>query len=307
MNIWVTALLATMICLPTHAATEVATRIEQIDFKSDSDTVKRSDSIKGQLTAQYRLSAKAGQILTVDLEPSNTSAYFNITAKGADFALFNSSVMGNHFLGPLPADGEYTVQVYLMRNAARRNEVANYRLSLHLSPVDRTHGAAPFDQTLELQGIHFQVKSELVGGSRALRISPQGLEIDNSDITRPLTGDIVRAEVADLDQDGSPEVYVFARSPGPRLPGELIAYAANRKKSLSEIYLPDLSENAKTAEGYQGEDEFAVLENALVRRFPVYDGREAGAGRTGRMRQIQYRLMPGEAGWVLRVDGVTEY
>ena len=44
--------------------------------------------------------------------------------------------MGNHFLGPLPADGEYTVQVYLMRNAARRKEVANYRLSLNLSPAD---------------------------------------------------------------------------------------------------------------------------------------------------------------------------
>lgn len=204
MNIRVTALLATMICLPVHAATGVATRVEQIDFNSDSDT-------------------------------------------------------------------------------------------------------APFDQTLERQGIHFQVKSELVGGRRALRISPQGLEIDNSDITRPLTGSIVRAEVADLDQDGSPEIYVFARSPGPGLPGELIAYAANRKKSLSEIYLPDVSENAKTAQGYQGEDEFAVVENALVRRFPVYDGRDAGARRTGRMRQIQYRLMPGESGWVLRVDRVTEY
>lgn len=307
MNLWVTALLATMFCLPTYAATKVATRVEQIDFKSDSDTVKRSGSIKGQLTAQYRLSAKAGQILNVDLEPPNTCAYFNITAKGADFALFNSSVMGNHFLGPLPADGEYTVQVYLMCNAVRRKEVANYRLSLNLSPADGTHSTAPFDQVLELQGIHFHVKSELVGGSRALRISPQGLEIDNSDITRPLTGDIVRAEVADLDQNGSPEVYVFARSPGPRLPGELIAYAANQKKSLSEIYLPDISENAKAAQGYQGEDEFAVVENALARRFPVYDGSDAGAGRTGRMRQIQYKLMPGEAGWVLRVDGVTEY
>lgn len=32
----------------------------------------------------------------------------------------------------LPADGEYTVQVYLMRNAARRNAVASYSLEMGL-------------------------------------------------------------------------------------------------------------------------------------------------------------------------------
>jgi hypothetical protein len=245
-------------------------------------------------------------MMTVDFKSSNASAYFNITAKGADYALFNGSIMGNHFLGPLPADGEYTVQVYLMRNAARHNEVANYSLSLSLSG-DATDSNQPFDQTLELQGIGFHVTSVSVAGNRALRIAPQGLEIDNSEIVRPLTGTIVRAEVADLDRNGSPEIYVFIRSPGRGMPGELIAYAANRKKSLSEIYLPPVIENPKTAVGYQGEDEFAVVENALAQRFPVYDSTDADAGRTGKMRQVQYTLMPGEAGWVLRALGVAEY
>jgi hypothetical protein len=76
---------------------------------------------------------------------------------------------------------------------------------------------------------------------------------------------------------------------------------------LSEIYLPVVSENAKAAEGYQGEDEFAVVEGVLVRRFPVYESADEGAGRTGRMREIRYRLVAGEAGWVLRGDGVVEY
>jgi len=31
------------------------------------------------------------------------------------------------------------------------------------------------------------------------------------------------------------------------MPGELIAYSANNKKSLSEIYLPPVSDNPKTA------------------------------------------------------------
>lgn len=307
MNIWLAAALAAIVSLSAQGATKVTPRVERVTFEKGADAVQFNQSIQGPLTAQYRVSAKAGQILTVDLKPSNTSAYFNITAKGADYALFNGSIMGNHFMGPLPADGEYTVQVYLMRNAARRNEVANYNLSLNLSPADASVSTRPFDQTLELQGIRFHVTTEGIDDHRVLRISPQGLETDNSDFTRPLTGNVVRAEVADLDRDGSPELYVFARSPGRGLPGELVAYSANRKKSLSEIYLPPVSEDVEAAEGYQGEDEFAVVENVLVRRFPVYESADAGAGRTGKMREVRYRLMAGEAGWVLRRGEVIVY
>lgn len=307
MNIGVIAVLAAMLSISVQAATEVAPRVEQVPFDKGTDAVEIKQSIQGSLTAQYRVSAKAGQILTVDLKPSNTSVYFNITAKGADYALFDGSIMGNHFMGPLPVDGEYTVQMYLMRNAARRNEVANYNLSLNLSPSDTSDSTQPFDQTLELQGIRFHVTGKWDDGNPAVRISPQGLEIDNSDVTRSLTGNIVRAEVADLDQDGSPEIYVFVRSPGRGLPGELVAYAANRKKSMSEIYLPVVSEDAKAAEGYQGEDEFAVVEGSLVRRFPVYESADAGAGRTGKMRQVRYRLVAGEAGWVFRGGEVADY
>ncbi|VVO24613.1 hypothetical protein [Pseudomonas fluorescens] len=172
---------------------------------------------------------------------------------------------------------------------------------------DAKNSIQPFDQTLELQGIRFHVTTALVNGNPVLYIAPQGLEIDNSKVTQPITGNIVRAQVADLDRNGSPEIYVFVRSSGRGVAGELVAYSANRKKSLSEIYLPPVSDNPKTAEGYQGEDEFAVTEHALVQQFPVYDGADAGAGRTGKMRQVQYRLTPGEAGWVLRVSKVTDY
>lgn len=307
MTIRTLALLAAMVCLPAQAASEVGPRVEHVSFDKGADNVRISDSIKGRLTAEYRVRAKAGQMLTVDLKPSNASAYFNITAKGEEFTLFNGSIMGNHFLGPLPADGEYVVRVYLMRNAARRNEVAKYSLSLNLGAFDAGNGSQPFEQTLELQGIAFHVTQASVDGRRELRISPQGLEIDNSAMTHPLSGDIARAEIGDLDRDGSPEIYVFVRSPGRGLPGELVAYAANRKKSLSAIYLPPVSEDPKIAEGYRGEDEFAVVENTLVQRFALYDSADASAGRTGKMREIQYRLEPGEAGWILQRQKVTEY
>lgn len=89
MNIWIAAVLVAMVSVPVHAATEIAPHVEQVTFNKGSDTVKFARSIKGPLTAQYRLNAKAGQMMTVDFKSSNASAYFNITAKGADYALFN--------------------------------------------------------------------------------------------------------------------------------------------------------------------------------------------------------------------------
>lgn len=95
-------------------------------------------------------------------------------------------------------------------------------------------------------------------------------------------------------------------APRSRPAGRVDRLLGQPQKSLSEIYLPAVSDNPKTAEGYQGEDAFSVVENKLVQRFPVYDSADANAGRTGKMRQIEYKLMAGEAGWVMREDKVSE-
>ena len=167
--------------------------------------------------------------------------------------------------------------------------------------------AAKFDRTLELQGIRFRVSSANAGSLNTLRILPAGLEVDNSPIVRTIAGTVIGAEVADLNVDGSPEIYVYVTSAGSGSYGSLVAYSANRRKSLSEIYLPPVTEFKEAAKGYMGHDEFAVVESVLVQRFPVYRETDTNAKPTGGMRQIQYKLVPGEAGWILRADRVVEY
>ena len=50
-----------------------------------------------------------------------------------------------------------------------------------------------------------------------------------------------------------------------------------------------------------------VVENCLVRRFPIYKAGDANVKATGGTRQICYRLKPGEAGWILRPDSVLTF
>jgi hypothetical protein len=164
-----------------------------------------------------------------------------------------------------------------------------------------------FDRTLELQGIRFRVRSANEGSINALHIVPSGLAIDNSPIVRTIDGTVTGAEVADLNADGSPEIYVYVTSAGSGSYGSLVAYSANRRKSLSEIYLPAVTRDVRASKGYMGHDEFAVAESVLVRRFPIYRYGDTNARPTGGLRQLQYKLYPGEAGWVLKIDHVVDY
>jgi hypothetical protein len=104
-----------------------------------------------------------------------------------------------------------------------------------------------------------------------------------------------------------PEIYIYTQSAGSGSYGGVIAYAANKKKSLSQVTFPDLADDKTAAKGYSGHDEFALVENRLVRRFKLFMEGDINVNPSGKTRQIQYRLDAGEAGWILRLDKVIEF
>ena len=126
---------------------------------TSSQTLK--GSIKGDQDHNYVVDARAGQTLTVDFKPTNASAYFNVTAPGADSAMFIGSTSGNHFSGPLTVSGRHVVQVYLMRNAARRNEVANYTLTIGVTGAGVAAAAPRPSHDALVKGTNYNATAEV--------------------------------------------------------------------------------------------------------------------------------------------------
>ena len=123
------------------ALAQVEIRKEPVHFKAGETGATINGKIKGDETVDYVLNAQKGQSMVVTLEASNKSAYFNVTAPGADEALFIGSTSGNRYEGTLPASGDYTVRLYLMRSAARRGERATYTIRFHVSGAPAKGGA----------------------------------------------------------------------------------------------------------------------------------------------------------------------
>ena len=164
-----------------------------------------------------------------------------------------------------------------------------------------------FQKTLTLQDITFEVTTIGEGSVRELTIQPNGLEIDNQKIVREIDGQVVNAEIEDLNSDGFPEILIYTVSAGSGSYGNVIGYSVNNGKSISQIYFPDITENKEASMGYMGHDEFALVEASLQRRFPIYKSGDSNSDPTGGMRQIQYKLQDGEASRLFVIDKISEY
>ncbi len=123
------ALCGLLAWLPQPAAAADKVETHTIDAGTPGTKVVRG-KIRGYGSAVYKVQVRQGQTLAVGLKTNSRSNYFNVTAPGAQEALFNGSIEGLDYRGEAEQGGEYTVNVYLMRNAARRNESASYTLSV---------------------------------------------------------------------------------------------------------------------------------------------------------------------------------
>ncbi len=135
-------LLALILSILAGAAPAQDIREEVVRFAPGETGATISDRITGYNTVVYSLGAEAGQRMRIQLKPTNLQTYFNVYAPGSgpgDQALAVSQFTGelisdlNAFDGTLPTSGTYSISVYMMRAAARRDETSDFTLSVSIT------------------------------------------------------------------------------------------------------------------------------------------------------------------------------
>jgi hypothetical protein len=123
-------------------------------------------------------------------------------------------------------------------------------------------------------------------------ISVRFADDKNSEFTASDIDPVSKVLLADLDNNGFDELYIFTTAAGSGSYGKVHGYASLKDKSLGMVKMPEPSEKDMVKggnfEGYEGHDEFDILNNELTRFFPVKSDK-------GTKRTITYKMVPGEA------------
>lgn len=103
---------------------------QRVQFASGNDNTAVESVVTGKQYRDFVLGARAGQKMSVSLITKG-SAYFNILPPGSkDVALFVGSRDGNDATIKLPANGDYTIRVYLMGNDRDSGRKVLFTLSM---------------------------------------------------------------------------------------------------------------------------------------------------------------------------------
>ncbi len=174
-----------VLILATVAAAEDGVRIERADLAAGFADI--DGRIQGREAVDHKLALGPGTPLVIELKADNRFAFFNLLPPGSnDVAVFVGAREGDRYEGVTTEAGDWTVRVFLMRNAARRNEIAHYQLHIALgdAPGAYADGAAGGPDFWEVAGLS-------AGGALNLRAKPSTssaivLRLSNGAILRNL-------------------------------------------------------------------------------------------------------------------------
>lgn len=129
------ALLA-LAALATPAAAQPVQR-ERVHFQRGHSDTTITDHVTGRGSIEYTLGARAGQTLRLELTQPGTSVYFNVfepgKRPGRDEALFIGESSGTTMEVRLAQTGDYMIQVFQNRAAARRGGRATFTLHVAIT------------------------------------------------------------------------------------------------------------------------------------------------------------------------------
>jgi hypothetical protein len=122
-------------------------RQERVEFAQGATTATLEGAVSGFDSVEYQVAAEAGQVMTVGLATEDKSVYFNVyrpgDIPGQSAAVHVGPRSGNDWTQRLRASGDYTVQVFLIRAAARRGDAGAYTLEVAVTGEPSPEAAPP--------------------------------------------------------------------------------------------------------------------------------------------------------------------
>lgn len=164
-------------------------------------------------------------------------------------------------------------------------------------PVLKRGQNVPFEETLREGSISFTVSSPNVPERNTMVIYSQGLENRNDTFQIEVAGMVHDAQLADLNTDGFPEVYVFTQQKEEEQKGDVYIFTSFRNRSYGQAFLQELPQANTLMPEQRSVDHFALGDSLLIRKV-------AAAGATGEdaaaaTKEIVYELKSGEASYQL--------
>lgn len=152
-------LIATSVLL---AATSVAAgqAVSVIRFPAGKSSTTLNAQVAGRQSVDYKVTVGAGQTLSVRLRSRSNSVYFNVLPPGStNVAMVNGEMVANRAKRIVPIEGTYTIRVYLVRAAARRNERAGFNLTV--SATGSALARLKADRDALVPGTRYHATSEI--------------------------------------------------------------------------------------------------------------------------------------------------
>lgn len=153
-----------------------------------------------------------------------------------------------------------------------------------------------YSKDLQFNVYKFSVMAADSGAVRDLTVKAYRGELLLTTFRIRVDGAIVGAEVADLDNNRFPELYVYSTSNGSGSFGRVYAwqFLPERKADVTPM-----NWRLPATDGYMGHDSLWVERNILCRKYPVYLPGDANAEPSGGIQMKRYRLQQAGASYQL--------
>ncbi|ADB36363.1 hypothetical protein Slin_0299 [Spirosoma linguale DSM 74] len=142
----------------------------------------------------------------------------------------------------------------------------------------------------------FTVAASDSGRTRTAQVKAYRGALLLTNFTIPVDGAVVGADVADLDNNRFPELYVYTMTDGSGSFGQVYAWQFLPERK-ADILVP--AWRMQPVDGYMGHDSLWTERNTLYRKFPVYRPGDANVSPSGGYQLTRYQLKPAGNGFAL--------